>query len=509
MSQKRFLLIVAIGVLLAATIPYLAALLPGNNQQFGGFLINPIDGHSYLSKMQEGYRGEWKFTLPYTAEQGQGAFLFLFYLALGHLARVVQLPLLVIFHGARIAGAAVLIWAVSRLTKSIFGSSWNRKIAYFLILIGSGLGWLAVLAGLFTSDFWVAEAFPVLSMYTNPHFSLGLGLIILSILPGGNKPFLDKILLGLGVAVVQPFGVGIVCLVLFGDGLLLFTDEKPDWLNIYKSDKIRGLAGFGLSGGAVLIYQVWAILNDPLLAAWHAQNQTPTPNLTDLMISFSPALILAVLGIRIAWKRPAARKLVIWAGVSMILVFVPWSLQRRFLTGIYVPLAALSVFGLNWLSERIDVEKNFLASVLLILSLPTNIIVVTSGIQAGLTQDQQVFIDPDSLSALNWIKENASQNALVVAEQEMGLYIPSLTGRRVVYGHPFETVSAEKEKGFLASFFYQVHPANYYQQSLRERDVDYVLLSENASSTLRTWLEENWVLVFRAGDREIYQRQAR
>jgi len=499
----------AIGVLLAITIPYLVAFLPGNNQQFGGFLINPIDGHSYLSKMQEGFRGEWKFTLPYTAEKGRGAFLFLLYLALGHLARVAQLPLLVVFHGARIAGAAVLIWAVSRLTKSIFGLSRDRKIAYLLILLGSGLGWIAVLTGLFTSDFWVAEAFPFLSMYTNPHFSLGLGLIILSILPGGNRPFINKFLLGVGVAVVQPFGVVIVCLVLFGDGLLWIIDKKPDWADIYKTEKIKGLAGFGLSGGTVLIYQFWAILNDPLLAAWHAQNQTPTPNLTDLIVSFSPVLIIAVLGIRNAWQRPVARKLVIWAAVSVILVFVPWNLQRRFLTGIYVPLATLSVFGLNWLSGKIRVAKNFLAAVILILALPTNIIVVASGIQAGIKEDQQIFIDPDSLSTLNWINENTFQNDLVIAEQEMGLYIPSFSGRRVVYGHPFETVSAKKEKGFLATFFYQDHPANYYQQALNERDADYVLLSENTSSTLRTWLEENWILAFRTGDQEIFQRQAK
>jgi hypothetical protein len=508
MSQKRFLLIVALGVLLAATIPYLAAVLLGHDQQFGGFLINPMDGHSYLAKMQEGYRGDWKFTLPYTAEQGQGAFLFLFYLALGHLARMAQLPLLAVFHGARIGGAAALIWAVSRLTKNIFGLSWDRKIAYLLILIGSGLGWIAVFAGLFTSDFWVAEAFPFLSMYTNPHFSLGLAFIILSILPGGNRPFLVKILLGLGTAVVQPFGVVIVSLVLFGDSILWIADERPDWADIYKSEKIRSLAGFGLSGGAVLIYQFWAILNDPILAAWHAQNQTPTPSLVDLLISFSPVLIIAVFGIRKAWQRPEARKLVIWAAASVILVFIPWSLQRRFLTGIYVPLAVLSIFGLSWWSKKINANINFLAAMILIFSLPTNIIVVTSGLQAAIKQDQQIFIDSDSLSALNWIKENTPQNELVIAEKNMGLYIPSFTGRRVVYGHPFETISAEEEKGFLASFFYQDHPSNYYQQVLSEREADVILLSTNVSSTLRTWLEEHWVLAFRAGDQELFVRQA-
>lgn len=507
MSQKRFLLIVAIGVLLAATIPYLAAFLLGNGQQFGGFLINPIDGHSYLAKMQEGYRGEWKFTLPYTAEQGKGAFLFLFYITLGHLARIAHLPLLTVFHGARIGGAVALIWAVSRLTKNIFGLSWERKFAFLIILIGSGFGWIAVLAGLFTSDFWIAEAFPFLSMYTNPHFSLGLALIILSILPGGKRPFLWRIMLGLGTAIVQPFGVVIVSLVLIGDGLLWIADKKPAWADIYKSEKVKGLAGFGLGGGILLIYQFWAIVNDPILAAWHAQNQTPTPDLIDLLISFSPVGIIAVFGIRNAWQRPIARKLVIWAAVSIILVFIPWSLQRRFLTGIYVPLAALSVFGLNWLSEKNRSGIKFWAVVVLILSLPTNIIVVTSGLQAAIKQDQQIFIDVDSLSVLNWIKEYTPQDELVIAEQDMGLFIPSFTGRRVVYGHPFETISAEEEKGFLATFFYRSHTSNYYQQVLNERGADVILLSENVSSTLRTWLEEHWNLAFQAGDQEIFVRQ--
>jgi hypothetical protein len=43
---------------------------------------------------------------------------------------------------------------------------------------------------------------------------------------------------------------------------------------------------------------------------------------------------------------------------------------------------------------------------------------------------------------MSWIVENTTDNALILASPSMGLFIPAYTGRRVIYGHPFETVSA-------------------------------------------------------------------
>ena len=66
----------------------LAVIAGGDTHVFGGFLLNPLDGNSYLAKMQQGASGSWRFTLPFTPEPGEGAYLFLFYLALGHLCRL-------------------------------------------------------------------------------------------------------------------------------------------------------------------------------------------------------------------------------------------------------------------------------------------------------------------------------------------------------------------------------------------------------------------------------------
>jgi uncharacterized membrane protein len=35
----------------------------------------------------------------------------------------------------------------------------------------------------------------------------------------------------------------------------------------------------------------------------------------------------------------------------------------------------------------------------------------------------------------------------------MGLFIPAWSGRRVVYGHPFETVDAQRTKASVEGFF--------------------------------------------------------
>lgn len=507
MPQRRFLVIISVGVLLLALLPYLAAGLSGDGQQFGGFLINPIDGHSYLAKMQEGYRGEWKFTLPFTAEPGQGAYLFLFYLALGHLANWLQLPLLVVFHAARITGGVLLIWAIVRLTGTIFRDEKDRKTAFVLILLGSGLGWMAVLAGLFTSDFWVAEAFPFLSLYANPHFTFGLALMILAVLSAGKRAFLNKLLLGMAISVIQPFGVVIVLLILVLDVVVWMVTETPSWGSLLKSEKFRGVVGFGIGGGPYLIYQYLAIVSDPVLAVWHAQNQTPTPSLTDLILSFSPSLILSFLGIKKAWQSPESRKLVMWAGISIGLVFLPWSLQRRFLTGLYVPLASLCVYGIDWVSVQTRLKRKIWVIVVVVLSLPTNLIVLISGFQAIYHRDPQIFISSAEAQTLEWISRNTDPADLIVANRDLGLLIPSATGRRVLYGHPFETAPAGDELNLIESFFYQGHPPAYYQEILNSRAADYVLLPDDSSQELRKWLREHWVMVFTDQGWELYSRK--
>lgn len=508
MSEKRYLVILGLAIMLLISVPYYLGFQASNSQsQFGGFLINPVDGHSYLAKMQQGFNGEWKFKLPYSAEPGEGAFLFLFYLGLGHLGRLANIPLVYLFHAARILSAAWLVLTVYRLVQTLFKENKAITAGFILILAGSGLGWMAALMGGFTSDFWVAEAYPFLSMYTNPHFTLGIGIMITAILPEQRDKVIVNLLSGLLLGIIQPFAVVILILVKIIDGGLQIRREGLDFKGGLRAGWIWSSVGFGMAGGVGLLYQLWSILRDPILAQWHQQNITLKPTALDLILSLSPSLILGAIGVARAWRSDTGKRLTIWAVICLLLVFVPWGLQRRFLTGIFLPLAALSVYGIQELSERTPVMFRHWSIAVLFLAIPTNLIVITSGLQAIKDRDPKVFIGGDLLASLEWIDINAGQSDLVLADGPAGLYIPSLTGRRVVYGHPFETIKAEEELEFLEEVFHQPQTETYYEKVLGTRGIDYVLCDEGVEQTFQDWLLEHWQIVYSSDGISIFATQ--
>ena len=508
MSDKRYLAILVLVIMLLISIPYFVGFQVSNSQhQFGGFLVNPIDGHSYLAKMQQGFNGEWKFKLPYTSEPGEGAYLFLFYIGLGHLGRIANVPLILVFHAARLVSAAWLILVIYKMMRALFEDQKAINTGLVLALTGSGLGWLAVITGAFTSDFWVAEAYPFLSMYTNPHFVLGLGIMISTFLPKQQDKLFINLLSGLLLGIIQPFAVVIVCLVKIISGGLKVYREKIGFKVLLKSSWIWSVVGFSLAGGLVILYQAWSILGDPVLAQWNQQNITLRPAPLDLVISLFPCLILGVVGAFRAWKSEIGKSLVLWGGISLVLVFIPWSLQRRFLTGIFMPLAALSVFGIQVLAKKTSLEFRHWVAAVLFLAIPTNVIVIASGLQAISEKNPKIFIEEELVEGSQWINANTVKNDLVLAEERAGLYVPSVTGRRVVYGHPFETIRAEEELELLNKIFHLSQDDSYYENVLESRGIDYVLCSVDQEEKFINWLQMNWKLVYKSNKIRIYDRQ--
>ena len=140
-SERRWLLIRSIGVLALASLPYvIGALTAGPDRVFSGLQVNPLDGVSYLAKMQIGLHGEWLFSLRFTAESSTGVLLFTYFVALGQLARMLGLPLILVFHAARLLGGFALLWSIYALIARVTDSIDQRRRAWWLIVISSGLG---------------------------------------------------------------------------------------------------------------------------------------------------------------------------------------------------------------------------------------------------------------------------------------------------------------------------------------------------------------------------------
>ncbi|HOU13123.1 MAG TPA: hypothetical protein PKZ84_08385 [Anaerolineae bacterium] len=481
--MKRFVIILAIAALVFAIVPYAVAWArtdPG--KQFVGYVYNPADGASYLVKMRLGWLGQWRFRLMFTPEKQTGAYLFLFHLGLGRLARWLGAPLAVIYHAARLLGGVALLAALGWLCQIALPEGRARRWGYAFALFGGGIGWAFIWTAPLPVDVWVPEGYVFYSILANAHFPWAQVLLLLtlaltalwhsgSIRTRYALPAMALMLIALGV--LQPFAVGHVGLV-WGVWLIFewITQRRIPW---------QTALALGVVGAAGLLYPVYGVLaiqRDPVLAAWNAQNVTTSPPWWNWLIGYALTLPWAVPGAVRAWRagRPLERMLVAWAVGSLLGMVVPISLQRRLSLGLSIPLGALAGLGWGaWLDARGDKSRWVrLAKVGMTLFLAlTPLFLLTTGFINPAQAPQRFYISAGELEAAQvLLREGPSR--VILAAPERGEALPWLTGHPVVVGHPMETVDFSRREADALRFFDGSWDAEKQRAFLCREGVDYV-----------------------------------
>lgn len=495
-------------------VPYLlAAGRAGPGTSFTGFLINPQDGFSYLAKMRQGAQGSWGFQLPYAPDPGEPTFLFVYYLALGHLASLLGLPLLHAYHAARLVATLLMFLAGYGFVERFLPGSPARWSAFLLILVGSGLGWLGVPFGIQGNDLLVPESVPWFSALTNAHFPLAAAALLLVMgalvdpLAATKARALAAASGSLMLAVVQPFAallppLAAAAWILIEIGRDRRQQSLRETLRAHAGTLAAVAAGL-LASLPILAYDLWVVRVHPALAAWNAQNQTPSPVLPATLLGFGLPLLLAGLAM---WKAPAAgrpvsRRLAAWFVVGLLLVYSPFNLQRRMLLGLYFPVAMLAGSGVAWIGERGRGWGGVLA-LTLALGLPSNLIVAAAGVAASSGSDAGTTVRGDELDAYGWLAAHAPPGALVLAGPNNGNRLPAFADVRVLYGHPFETPGAAQARELLASLYAGGHDAKPRLLDLR---VEYVLFGPDERALGRaSWLEGRQP-VYQGGEVALYE----
>ena len=516
--------------LLLAALPYgVFWWRAGHAFVFSGLIYNPYDGYTYLAKMREGWMGAWRFTLPYTPHPGRGAYLFLFYLALGHLARLAGLSLPLVYNLARLAGDVAVVWALGRFFGSLFPQdAFSRRFAWAVSMLGLGMGWVVLpWAGkMLPMDWWVAEAYPLLSLLTNAHFPWALAAMVFLLTPG--KPTWRHVGAALALALLSPFGVvlvGVLLAVQFAVEYTFPLTSSRNWRLVNGDSRFairhslclrlpfppgaaetfcRGLL-VALGGVPYTAYVFWATHHDPILAQWTAQNLTPLPPWWNVLFSLLPWAALALW----AWRKPhpARRLLALWAATSLLLAFMPTTLQRRFLMGLYVPLVGLATLA----GRRILRQWRWGGSMLL-LTAPSVLVVLLGPVwgEAPVVSARGtpplVYLTRDEARALVWLRKNTPADALVLAAPDTGAIIPAWSGRRVLYGHPMETLDGARYRELVGDFFRRCLKGRAAWAFLHEEGVRYIFLGprERALGGLPIYLPPDTVAA-RFGDVTIYR----
>ncbi|MCP4539549.1 MAG: hypothetical protein GY832_20635 [Chloroflexi bacterium] len=520
-KEWRWVMLVTLALVVISNLPYFVAWgATPEGAHFTGLIFNPQDGNSYIAKMRQGFVGSWSFRLPYTPEPHNGAPVYLFYLFWGHVARWTGLPLIVVYHSVRVMGGAAMLAAFYALASRLSDDVRERRIAFTLAALGAGLGWLAVFFDVMTSDLWVTEAFPAYALLANAHFPLAMGLMAgiaycgLFVVEGREGSWgWGMVLAAVVLGVIQPFGLATV----FGGlGITLAAQATRDRCIPWRA--VAWVVGAGVISTPYPVYMQWALRSDPLLAEWTAQNVTPSPPLWDWALSYGLVLLLAVLGVFFAVRRRSGIDWLLlgWLVVTFVGLYIPLTLQRRLSLGLGMPMGLLAGMGW-WRAVRPRIRgrrKKLFQGLTVAFCAMTPIFLMLMTLLAALAGEPWFYLGGGEWAALEWLRDEGDPNAVVLCAPQTGLFVPAWAGQPVVYGHPFETVDAERREAQVKAYW--IGQMNSAEQTsfLQKNRANYVLVGPREvqlATGNRSGRTEFQVvglegeLVFEAGSVQIYR----
>jgi hypothetical protein len=461
-SEWHWIIIVAGLVVAASTLPYLAGILAQTPEWiFRGSIMDQVDYHSHLAKMWQGYRGSWQYHLLFTSEPHEGVYVQLFYVALGHVARLADLELPLAYQLARAGFGFVMLLAAYRFIALFVVPLRTRRLAFLLATMASGMGWLTeVLAptspgGVSPMEFWHLDGFTYLAVLVVPHFSAAIALLLaiyILLLRRCDGPSLKEAIL----AILCSVALGLI-----HPHILLLADLVPmlywaaGWVRT-RQPNWRGAAAvlaMGLAQLPILVYDQW-IFRQPVFAGWAAQNVTLSPPLPIYLWAYGILIVLGIVGI-VAWIRcgwPGLAFPIIWIALVAVLTALPWNLQRRFVEGVQVPLGLLAGVGMaEGLFAQSSGQKagglRWLGmAMLIVLACMSNLVLTLGHTLAATVRSPMLFWSADTIAAVDWLGENSAPEDVVLAAFDVGNLIPGRIGHRVVLGHWMETVDYEEKR---------------------------------------------------------------
>jgi len=440
------------GLVLAAVtaLPYVYAYAvqpPGH--VFMGFFYLGDDANTYLAKMRQGWEGAWAWQNRYTTESSPTAYLFMFWIVLGHIAALLNLPLIVTFHLARVAAAFALMAAAWYAICHFIEDRSARKFAFFFLAAGLGMGYVIQALGqpvIFghqtdTLDWRMPELTAFYSLLALPHFAwsgvfaaAGIALTLKSIQRGSLVLGVLAGLAWLGQASIHP-----QMPILMGGAtavaLLLRPATPRGW--------IAGALAFAIPAPYIL-YSYLAFVGNPEVQRWtfHSKNALP-PETISLLFAIAPQLLLALTGLPGALRRRTREDLflVAWLVLLGVILYLPnpaGDLRRRFLDGLYLPLVILAARGMyetvlpRLRSARAKALVPF--SYVCFAAIGSAFLVLAPLAVAGQSQYTTTRAQYDGL---NWLGGQPAGH--VLAMPGVGLYIPAYSGDTVYVGHYDET----------------------------------------------------------------------
>jgi hypothetical protein len=420
-----------------------------HGQLFAGFFYLGDDANTYLAKMRQGAEGAWAWQNRYTTEPSPSAYLFMFWIMLGHLAALLNLPLIAVFHLARVGAAFALMGAVWMVITTFIQDRRARRFALVFLAIGLGMGYVIQALGhpvVFgnrtdTLDWRMPELTAFYSVLALPHFAwsgvfmaLGVALTFRAVQGGDIRLGALAGVAWLGQASIHP-----QMPILMGGAMLaalaVRPPSRPGW--------IAGGLAFLIPAPYVL-YSYLAFVGNPEVQRWtfHSKNALP-PEGFSFLFAIAPQLLLALFGLPGAIRRRSREDvfLLAWLVLLAAILYLPnpaGDLRRRFLDGLYIALVVLGARGLyEVILPRLRSERarRLVPFTYVSFAAIGSAFLVLAPLAVA-TQPQYVMSTAE-YDGLHWL--DAQPQGRVLSMPGVGLFVPAYTSDTVYVGHYDET----------------------------------------------------------------------
>jgi len=460
-DRKAWALILA--VVLFTLLPYLFGAWLSLGRKYFWINHNIDDNCVYLAWIRQAWEGHFFFENRFTTDPQPRLSTNLFFWAIGTIARWTGLPVLFLFHAARMGLGVVWLWTLWLLYKRLLPNG-ARMPALWLACVSAGLGWLFWRdAGIDAPiDTWQVEAFTFLSLYLNPLFVVGTLLMTACIYDlwraVQERRWVYTVRAGIWALlvgnihsydVIQVAGAWLAFLVV--SSFVQRRFDRQRWL-------------MGLTAGAIglptVAYQYWLYRVDPIFRH-RADVPTSAPPLWHVLAGYAPLLILAVAAVWVTVRERRHREepfllLFCWAVVGIGLqylprifsaagIHLPMMFERKMVMGAHLPLCALAGWGLWLLVRHLPARRALLVTALVIaLTTPSNVRwlirdahnLIRNMANTGM---HRAYMEPEEWEAIQWLARNTNPEEAVLTFPSFGVFVPPFAGNRVYVGHWGET----------------------------------------------------------------------
>lgn len=440
-------LVIAVVLAAVTLLPYLYAYhAQPAGRTFMGFFFLADDANTYLAKMRGGLDGHWTWTNRYTTEPSQPVYFFVYWIALGHLAGLLHVPLMLMFHLARIVGAGLLLYCAWVFIEA-FVEERGRRWALFFLAIGLGTGYLIQAIGkpMFfgqqtdTLDWRMPELSAFYSILALPHFAWAAALLALAAVLTLRAAEAGSLRLGVlaGLAWLGEASIHAQMPILVGGALAVAL--------LYRRVSWRGYAAALIALAIVAPYVLYSYveLHNPEVSRWSGQwRNNFAPDLLSLSLALAPQLLLAALAVPRMLRRRSRGDvfLLAWLVLLGIILWLPTpadNLRRRFFDGIFLPLVAMAAEGMfAVVLPRLRGRARRLVpfSYVAVASMGSAFLLIAPALVAA---NPAYSVPTGDYQALQWM--SGRPEGVVLSSNRLGLLVPAYTSDTTYVGQYSET----------------------------------------------------------------------